>query len=284
MRQQFPEDFIPPVVTTIVLSIFGVLSGINLLAFIYAFFNRRYPPIKAKQINLVAFYFLASVIWCIGLLQVYGFFGFEGIWQYCVLWRIWLKDVFGLGMILGFINFRFYSLYVVFVCGRSFADAPKLLPAVCYVAPYLSLAMVSMLRSDNVIQEKPGHFCSLKEWYGIAFMLVVGLSLLLAFYQCYLLRNISRSFNEYKTQVIGLSMIIFTYAVNLAFMKRPLPYMLEVKVGMFIMNLLTATIYIWLMIGSPIIGSLFYRQSYLEKFVSNLMADNAGVLSAKAVM
>ncbi|RKP24262.1 hypothetical protein SYNPS1DRAFT_23639 [Syncephalis pseudoplumigaleata] len=280
MRVIYPEDHIPQAVSITIFALFGLTSFVCILALGYAFVNRRYPPIKARHLNLTAVYYFGAIAWCIGSLYSRGFFGFDGIWSYCIVWRCVFKDTLGLGLIIGTVNYRFYILYVVLVCGRSFTDAPKLLPIVCYCVPYLALCLVGLLQPSLAETAKmAGHYCELSTWYEIVCTIIIGSSLMVALYMCYLLRNIRRSFNQHSHHVYGLALAFIDYIMNVTLSLPPITYRLEAKVCLFLLNMLTVHIYFWLLIGGAVKGCLFHREAYLQQFINDLMSDNTNALS-----
>jgi uncharacterized membrane protein YqjE len=62
MRAKYPEDKIPFAVRIAAFALFGLTSLASLLALIYAVINRRYPPLKARHINLVILYYIGKCI------------------------------------------------------------------------------------------------------------------------------------------------------------------------------------------------------------------------------
>ncbi|KAI8049897.1 hypothetical protein BDF22DRAFT_657441 [Syncephalis plumigaleata] len=225
-------------------------------------------------------YYIGSIFWCLGNLQVGGFFGFDGIWSYCIFWRNWVRDVFGLSVLIGVVNYRCYILYVVLVCGRSFADAPKVMPIVCYFIPYVALPLVALLQPDIVLlAPKDGYVCASYSWFKRAFGFIVLSSIILACYLSYLVRNIRQAFNQHRLHVYGLALILIDYVVTNVLRHGSLEFHLTSKLVVFFFNLITVNVYFWHLIGGAIRGCLFHREAYLQQFVNDLMSENTGAQS-----
>ncbi|RKP04647.1 hypothetical protein THASP1DRAFT_26760, partial [Thamnocephalis sphaerospora] len=271
---RYDDEPLPDALRQVVLALTGLTFGLGALALLCACWYHRFPPLKAKHLPLVSAYYVGAFLWYFGHLQTQGIFGYGGIWQYCQLWGIWIQYVFGVMLTLGIFNYRLYALYIVFVCGRSFAEAPKLLLVICYFIPIIAIALVGVVESEISLALDDNGSCQFTLWYKIALLAVLSAAQVVGAYLSYLVRNIRRSFNEYHEQRIGLAVAFTCITLNGVMILGQFNYLLYGKLIMLFANLAAANVYFWLVLGPPLYGCLFHRKRCLRNFIANLELDS----------
>ncbi|KAI9228373.1 MAG: hypothetical protein DHS80DRAFT_23369 [Piptocephalis tieghemiana] len=258
----------------IILSFSAALYVIGFVAVAYALKNRHYPPLKAKRLPLLSLSLVASMLWWVGYLHSSNFFPYEGIWQLCGFWSVWVHFVLGIMLLLGLFNYRLYSLYQVFIRHRAISDTPLILPMLVYGIPSIAVGVVSSIFPDHTVwyEESVGQ-CRIGLLFKAILYSLVLLSLLTLGYLTFALRRVRRSFNEFSELRAGFIMALLTILINAAIVMSHASYTLVGKYIMTGMNLLASNFYFWLVLFRPLYGCIFHREEYLRRFVLALEED-----------
>jgi hypothetical protein len=99
----------------VVLAIGITVFLLGYLAIGFAFLNREFAPLKAKQLPVLLLALISATCWWMGTLQALGVIQQTGIFRYCLLWGVWLQTVLGVQLHLTIYTFRILRLYYILV-------------------------------------------------------------------------------------------------------------------------------------------------------------------------
>nr|ADE77297.1 unknown [Picea sitchensis] len=83
--------------------------------------NRKYRPIKSKNVNLTVLSSLGGLIWVGSTIVVNGHWRRDrnSIWASCSLWTFWLQTCFGFCLWLNCMNVHLLVLYYIFILKKA---------------------------------------------------------------------------------------------------------------------------------------------------------------------
>ncbi|KAL2918930.1 hypothetical protein HK105_201764 [Polyrhizophydium stewartii] len=94
----------------------ALLVVVDAAALITALVCMDYPPLRARQLPLVALTFVAGVCWTVGAMQVHNMFDpATAVFRACAVWSVLLQVALGLQLVLSSIALRLYRLFRIFV-------------------------------------------------------------------------------------------------------------------------------------------------------------------------
>ncbi|KND02031.1 uncharacterized protein SPPG_02534 [Spizellomyces punctatus DAOM BR117] len=256
---------------------------IDVIAVVYAIINYRYPPLKAKQVHLIAVALVASILWWIGNLQATGALGHVGIFRICLLWGVWVQAIFGVQLLLTVLVYRLYKLHRILIQEKPARGWQFWTTVLIFwlPMPIIGLAAHVLGEQRTIYYHAENDWCQWAPIYKYAMLPlpIVGLSFLL--WLNIALRNTRKSFNEYREQRIGfiVSLIVlvsYTLVDGVFVVANKLVWARVLQASLV---LLAGNIYFWVMLGGPLFGFTFAREAYLEKFRKGLTLSALNKLS-----
>ncbi|KAJ1644298.1 hypothetical protein LPJ64_004021 [Coemansia asiatica] len=243
---------------------------------IYAWVNRNYRPIRAKNLLWTTSIHLVSVIWFLGNIVANGHVRIVGAFAHCKFWILWLR-IFFCFLFASMIVVRFYALDSVFNQNRPFSKRANLIAAACVVFPNVIFCLVVQLVSAEKTVSQSTNFavCDVSMRLRIAAIVYQWMVWLGAVILTFRLRNIQSSFNEFYESlaifIIATLMVIETSITNFVFKYYPLmkkPRMEKTLVDIFATNII-----IWLIMAQPVYNCLFNRRKYENEWLEKLTKD-----------
>ncbi|KAJ1937934.1 hypothetical protein EC988_007739, partial [Linderina pennispora] len=254
----------------------GLLYAITAGILVYCWLNRRYQPIRAKNLPLTTLMFLCGVMWFIGDIPANGHVHAVGAWANCKLWHLWIRLMFGY-MFSCCVLIRAYALHRVFVKHCRFSGWSMVVPILLAVGALAIYCLAGQLNKDSAtiryIAELEMckytlvfHICSL--------VLLWVIWLLIALYMV-LIRNIQSSFNERResliTFLITMVSLLQTTLVSLLHPHSMLTY--GVRLSSTWIDFINGNLTIWIIIIYPVYQSIFHRATYQRQWLTKLEND-----------
>ncbi|KAJ1929998.1 hypothetical protein FBU59_006997, partial [Linderina macrospora] len=201
--------------------------GVTLLLFVYAFFNRKYPPIRAKNILLTGLAVFAGIMEFVGDIATNGHVELVGVWSNCKVWCLWFR-VFFAYIFTAAIGIRTYALYRVFVQHRPYSGLGFYAPIIGIFSMLLAFCLTTQFVSDEkTVKYVPElEMCTYVWAFRGACLGLLWLAWLVVFYFVFKIRNITSSFNERIESIIccllAFTLVLFTTLMHTLHPEYPL--------------------------------------------------------------
>ncbi|RKP07137.1 hypothetical protein THASP1DRAFT_31048 [Thamnocephalis sphaerospora] len=269
-----------PTARRIVLGACVGLFALKALAFGYAYHHRNYPPIKVKHITVMGISLLGSFFWWIGMMQANGFVGFDGIWRVCVFW-IWVQYCFGVVLCLAVLVFRLFTMEHVFVKQRPMSERPMLIPLLLYLVPVMLIGVTATaVPQYTSFYNLESRSCSFHMTFKIICFVFWGVVVGVFGYYTWALRNIRRSFNEFKELRVGFIVAFFITLLNLVLHLHSYYVQAWGLYAMVSANVFAYNIFFWTVLARPLYGHVFRREACMLEFIAALTRDNTDTTEA----
>ncbi|KAI9596205.1 hypothetical protein BDF19DRAFT_412797 [Syncephalis fuscata] len=268
---------ISPTERALVIAVSIGIFTVDFVAFSYIWYFRTYPPLKAKHIPLMGLCLLSSFLWWLGTMHANGLFGFQGVWSICSVWMasaiVWLQFCFGVMLLMAILIYRLYTLRNIFTGQRITSNRPSLAPILFYLIPVMSMGVVASVFPEISVAISDKGSCRFNTLYKAVCFSWVGLAAILLCYLSWSLRNIRKTFNEFKELRAGCMATISCLIWNAAILM--LRYHTETW-GFYlvlVMDIVTFNFFYWLVLAKPFYGHVFNREECLDKFLMGLVHD-----------
>ncbi|KAJ1744050.1 hypothetical protein LPJ78_004642 [Coemansia sp. RSA 989] len=255
------------------------LFGLTAIMLTYAWCNYNYRPIRAKNLTWTTLIYFSTVLWFVGDLVTNNHVRLVGVWSECKLWILWFR-VFFVYVFASMTIVRFYALDRVFNQKKPFTKRSSFIAGLIVISFNVTYALINQLISDRLTLEYDStlELCNITMPFRISALTIqwimwAGCSVLM-----FRLRNIQSSFNEFRESILIFLVIIAllteTTVTNLHF-----KYYIFVKwrrIEKTCVDVVAATLVIWIFIGYPVYMSIFHRKQYEQKWLEKLAQDAPG--------
>ncbi|KAJ1832857.1 hypothetical protein IWW55_005753 [Coemansia sp. RSA 2706] len=251
---------------------------INTLLFLYVLWHREYPPLRAKNIKLIAILYLSMVFWYLGTIgtnfNLKGHLDFSGS---CLLFSLWFRIVFGIFMFICVHVFRLYIYIRIFKQVRKVTYRQYLVGAIVFVAVVTGYGVtLSVLRRQLTVRFVPllGTCVYGTVFAELSFALVwVGWALILVV--TFIARDINTSFKEYREMllIVLLSSISISYETVVHHVVREYTVHQWSRVSSTLFEFLTSQSSLFILLGVPVYNCMFHRDEFRRKFFEKMKAD-----------
>ncbi|KAJ1723794.1 hypothetical protein LPJ53_001911 [Coemansia erecta] len=282
------EDvFLPP--TTAETVIFFVSLAVNLTSFFpiaYAIWFREFPPMRAQHVGITVTVGIGGIIFNISNNLVQGMAKYQGVLGVCDFWGAWVIFTFGLGMFLSSLNMRLVLFYRVFVTGNTLTRTNSKLfnffrrfwPFFAFWAPTLiSSIVITALKGPRgawLLEDHGLRACTFSDGYlywiyaYFAAMIVISWILYLR------MRKVAQAFNGFRMAIWTL--IIFSLTLLISMIINIIKGSNESwgRIAIAVSNMVLINGYIWLILGPPVIGHIFWREQTMRHFMNTLHKDS----------
>ncbi|KAJ2855801.1 hypothetical protein J3B02_001974 [Coemansia erecta] len=243
---------------------------------IYAWFNRNYRPIRAKNLLWTTSIHIAGILWFLGDIVANGHVRIVGAFAHCKFWILWFR-IFFCYLFASMIIVRFYALDRVFNQNKPFRKRANLIAAVVVVVFNVIFGLVVQFVSaeKTIAQSISFAVCDVNMnlrigAIAVQWVLWLGVAVLV-----FRLRNIQSSFNEFHESlaifIIAILTLIETSITNFVFKYYPL--MKKHRMEKTLVDILAANIMIWLIIAQPVYNCIFNRRKYEAEWLGKLRKD-----------
>ncbi|KAJ2709436.1 hypothetical protein H4R19_004252, partial [Coemansia spiralis] len=272
---------------TIALCVCGGVYGLTLIMLVYAWCNYNYRPIRAKNLTWTTLIYLSAVLWFIGNVATNNHVPLVGVWSKCKVWIIWFRVCFTF-VFVSMTIVRFYALDSVFNQKKPFTAWSG---AIAFATVFLlnaTYCLASHLISDSLTVQYVSsvEVCFISTAFRIASITFQWIEWLLCGYLVFRLRNIQSTFNEFYESIaiflVIIALLIETTVLNFHFQHYTLH--LAQRIEKTFVDALATNIVVWLIIGYPVVMSIFRRHGFEQEWVDKLPKDgpcNADAFKAK---
>ncbi|KAI9502132.1 hypothetical protein GGI25_003568 [Coemansia spiralis] len=261
-----------------VVIVFSVLLLFGLFANIYVWCNRRYAPLKAKNIPLMTGIYLHSVFFFFGDLTLCGLVHIRGpFFGNCVLMLIWFRSMLGNFSLGALLTIRSFKLYRVFCINKPMYGYKRCIPYIIFVFIIIFIGTVSTAipRSMTVDYLEGVEFCIFNQHLVTTYCVLLWFVWAVYMLMVWLLRNVRSSFNEFREMAASLALLIICTICNQAMLYRipRLPTKFHWRVLLLVIDQITANYIWWLIMFKPIVNCMFRHDKYLTYWKQKMIAD-----------
>ncbi|KAJ2452139.1 hypothetical protein EV183_003121 [Coemansia sp. RSA 2336] len=256
----------------------AVLMFVNTLLFVYVLWNRDYPPLRAKNIKLIAILYLSMLIWYLGTIgtnfNLYNYFNFKST---CILFGLWFRILLGVFMFIHVHVFRLYVYIRIFIRLRRVDYRQYAIALFSYIVIICSVGIpLSILRNKLTVQ----YITQLETCiYGdvfieVSFVIVwVGWATTLVF--TFLARKINSSFKEYREMllIVFLASIAITYMTVVHHIWRAYTLHQWSRVTTTYAEYIASQSSLFILLSVPAYNCMFHREEYRRKFFDKMRSD-----------
>ncbi|ORX69404.1 hypothetical protein DL89DRAFT_267638 [Linderina pennispora] len=250
--------------------------GFTFLVLVYAFVNRNYAPIRAKNLMLTALVFVGAVLWFVGDIATNGHVELIGVWSRCKVWCLWFRVFFAYTFSAA-VGIRAYGLYCVFVLHRPYRGIGFYAPIVGLFVMLLIFCVTSQLISDEktVMYVPELEMCTYVWGFRGACLGLLWLIWLFVFYFVFKIRNIHSSFNERWESIIcctlALGIDLFTTLMHT--INPHYPLIMRYRVANTFFDFCMGNLVTLVMVFYPVVQCIFNREGYKREWMAKLQAD-----------
>ncbi|KAJ3307140.1 hypothetical protein HDV03_002651 [Kappamyces sp. JEL0829] len=250
------------------------------MAVALAVYARSWPPFKAKQVDAILLFCIASFFYTTGTLKAYNVIPPVGVFAVCRFWNTFACFALGSQLYFAVATFRFQRLYYIIVKMESPRKSRwfwivligSYFPAI--ILSLLPLGIDGLVTSEPIIipgHEAYGMTCScLSSVYMACAQTHIATQIVYILYLNQAVSKIKKSFNEFFEAQIYLGMAVIAFVVNLAILFTGLSWSV---LGGYLTSIVTAIVcsgVIWSVLGRPIYGYLVDRDGYLQQWKQGL--------------
>ncbi|KAJ1896743.1 hypothetical protein LPJ66_003805 [Kickxella alabastrina] len=262
----------------IMITIISVVYSFDFLAVLYMFWNRKYAPIKSKNITIMALIVAVSVVWFVGDLQTNGHIPVAGTHLVnCMAFGMWMRTIIGACGMLSLIAFRAHGLYRVFYLHKPYHGLGLYLPFIIYWVCALVVGLVSQLLKSSMTTEFIPNLdvCSFNQKFQIAIFTFLWVTVALMAAVHWRIRKIKSSFNESREMLVTCVIIsaILLYVTVMNYVRPRYPLDVRLRIINTCMDHFATNALWWQIMWAPLFKCMFDRQRYLDQWTYKLQND-----------
>ncbi|KAJ2778997.1 hypothetical protein H4R18_004271 [Coemansia javaensis] len=274
----------PSHLDTVTIAVCSALFGVTAAMLVYAWFNHKYRPIRAKNLTWTTLMYVSALLWFIGNIPANGHVDIARGWRFCKMWIVWFRVLFCF-VFASMTIVRFYALDHVFNQKKPFTTFNSILAFGIVVALNVTYCLVNQLISDNLtVGSFPAlQVCNVTQAFRISaltfqWVMWLGVGVLM-----FRLRNIQSSFNEFRESIavfaVIIALLIESTVVNVHY---PF-YILEQnkRIEKTVMDSAGSNLVIWIIIAYPVLMSIFRRREYERRWLDKLADDSRRIKFAR---
>ncbi|KAJ2494908.1 hypothetical protein IWW47_004349 [Coemansia sp. RSA 2052] len=261
------------IVTTI-----SVVYFVDLVAVLFMLWNRRYPPIKAKNPVLMAFLFLASALWFVGDVQMNGHVTLANTaLTSCRGLGFWVRILLGICGVCAVFALRSFALYHVFCLNMPYRGLRFYLPIGIYAACIITYGVVAVVLKPTatLYYVEALDLCTSAVPFKASVFTFVWITLAVVAFNYWRIRHIKSSFNESREMAAACFLILATmlFFTFVQFLHPRFPLSLAYRITSTVLSHLCTNAIWWGVMAVPLWNCLFRRQRYLDTWVDKLRMD-----------
>ncbi|KAI8321372.1 hypothetical protein GQ54DRAFT_298038 [Martensiomyces pterosporus] len=262
----------------ILISVCSALLFVDLVFLVYTFFQRKYLPLKSKNLPLMYWTYGSTVVWFIGDVYSYLTIAPKPSWIVCVITTAWLRMSLGGYLWMSLFQYRVYQFIVIFIWKRKLTGKYFWLPiAYIVLIPLIYGIVAAALPQDmglkyiaqlQMCKGSNGFF-----YFSISF---VFFQLLAFIFIIFMARNIHTCFNEYREIVICFIVATLALIAGIATFWVPLTPERIFILGALntVLPIFIAQVYFFVLLGRPVYHSIFDKEEYLRFFLARMRQYN----------
>ncbi|KAJ2115124.1 hypothetical protein IW146_002554 [Coemansia sp. RSA 922] len=250
----------------------------QLLAVLFMLWNRKYPPIKAKNPWMMLPIFVAYIFWFVGDLQINGHAPLKGTaLEKCKAFGVWLHLLLGIYPVSAFIGLRSYSLYQVFCRNLPFRGFQLYASVAFIVGSLLTFGIVTeaLPVSKTTLYLDGLDMCNFSSGFQAAIFAYVWVSWAAVAALNWRIRNIKSSFNESREITVACAIVfgVLTFVTTLSYVEPTYPLNLKWRILTTSLNHFSAIATWWLPMAVPLYKCLTNREEYQKQWMLKLRQD-----------
>ncbi|KAJ2879174.1 hypothetical protein IWW38_006168, partial [Coemansia aciculifera] len=264
-------------------SLAASLSSLFLIA--YAIWFRAYPPMRAQHVGISVSIGVGGIIFNVSNNLVQGMAKYDGVLSECKFWGAWVLMTCGIGVLLSSLNMRLVLFYRVFVSGNTCNNSDyRAINFVHRYWPLFAMWLPSVI-SSIVISALQGHrgawlledhglrACDFSVEYLYWIYAYFAAQIVLSWVMYLSMRKVAKAFNGFRMAIwtVAIFTAILLITIILNFVKGSnYPWG---RIVIAVCNMFLTNGYLWLILGVPAIGHLFWREQTMRNFMNSLHKD-----------
>ncbi|KAI8321373.1 hypothetical protein GQ54DRAFT_325070 [Martensiomyces pterosporus] len=262
----------------ILISVCTALLFKNFLFLLYTFFQRRYLPLKCKNLPLMYWTYFATVAWFIGNVYTNQTIAPKSSWFVCVVTYSWLKMSLGGYLWMSLFQFRVYQFIAIFIWKRRVQGKYLWYPVAYMVAIPLAYAIVAAALPQNIGLKyiPPLELCFGSKAYFYVAMALVFFQILAFIFIIFMARNIHTCFNEYTEILVCFFVALGALIGGIVTFWIPATPHRAFIFGTLntVLPIATAQVYFYVLLVRPVYHSVFDKEEYLKFFLARMRQYN----------
>ncbi|KAJ2716693.1 hypothetical protein H4R19_000499 [Coemansia spiralis] len=242
----------------------------------YAWRNRSYQPIRAKNLPQTTLMAVCGALWFVGNVAANGHVAAAGAWAQCRLWHVWIRVGFKY-LFFCSVLCRILALYWLFVRRKKFHGWSSFSPLAILAPCVVVYCLVGQLAAPaaTVRYDPATHLCLQARAYRFGGVGLLWAVWVLVIVFTWLSRDIQASFNEARESVLVAaallaSMLATTVSETIS---RPVAAHLAPRVAGTLIDAAAANCVVWIVLGYPVYQSLFNRKRYSANWRTQLVSE-----------
>ncbi|KAJ2705707.1 hypothetical protein FB645_002197 [Coemansia sp. IMI 203386] len=281
------DVFLPPTTTETV--VFYVSLVVNLTSFfpiLYAIWFRDFPPMRAQHVGITVAVGVGGIIFNISNNLVQGMAEYHGVLGLCDFWGAWVIFTFGLAVFTCSLNMRLILFYRVFVTGNTLKQTNnKVLNFFRRFWPFFALWSPSLVSSIVVtalkgprgawlLEDHGLRACTFSDGYLYWIYAFFAAMIILSWILYFRMRSVAQAFNGFRMAVWTLIIFSLTLIISMVINIIKGSNQSWGRIAIALSNMILINGYIWLILGPPVIGHLFWREQTMRHFMNTLHKDS----------
>ncbi|KAJ1938297.1 hypothetical protein GGF37_004864 [Kickxella alabastrina] len=262
----------------IMLIIISTVYSFDFLAVVYMVWNRKYAPIKSKNVIIMVLIMLVSAVWFVGDLQSNGHLPLAGTHLMdCKAFGLWMRVILGACGMCSLIALRAHGLYRVFYLYKSYNGLGLYMPFIIYWVCALIVGLISQFMKPEITTQyiELLDICDYNTSFQAVLYSFLWITLLIVIFAHWRIRKIKSSFNEGREMMVTCTImfIVLLYSTTMNYVLSKYPLNLSQRLTITYMNHFATNSLWWLIMGKPLFKCLFDRQRYLDQWIYKLRKD-----------
>ncbi|KAJ2306913.1 hypothetical protein IWW55_001225 [Coemansia sp. RSA 2706] len=250
--------------------------GLTFVLLVYAWCNRDYQPIRAKNLPQASVMFVSGVLWFVGDIAVNGHVDLAGGWAKCRLWALWIRLMFVL-LFSCCVFVRVYALYWLFVRRQQFRGWKPVVPYLIAMPCVFVFCLAGQLASPSVTMRLDGEMglCVYSRAFHISTLVLQWIMWALVMVFMWLIRNIQASFNEMHESLLIVLITLLSLVQNtvVGTVRAPIAAHSKGRNATTWVDFIDTNFTIWIILIWPVVQSIFNRSAYLALWRARLVDE-----------
>ncbi|KAI8320910.1 hypothetical protein GQ54DRAFT_199475 [Martensiomyces pterosporus] len=250
----------------------SAVHGLQLLALVYALWNRKYPPIRAKGIATMVLMYVAGVMWYVGDIATNEMVHpTNKFLSNCIIVTIWLRSILGQTMMFHVLALRCMSLYFKYKLKRRFKGLARNAASLILIAVPLSAGVIiTVLPTARTVSYVRGaQICNFHKQFKETVVILTWIALGTLVLGSIAIHRVPCIFGENREVQIACAALVSVIAFHTTlFYKKPLyPSSLAWRISAVSVDQVAILASWWAAMGVPLYHCLANRDEYLLEWL-----------------
>ncbi|KAJ1941974.1 hypothetical protein GGF37_003310 [Kickxella alabastrina] len=262
----------------IMLVVIATVYAMDAAAVIFMLWNRKYPPLKAKNPLHMTLIVVVSIIWFVGDLQGSGHLPLANTpLANCKVFGFWMRVLMGVCLQNSLIALRSYGLYRVFGRFLPYHSLGLYLPYALYCLILLTFGIVAQVLDPSISTYYIADLdlCVFHRGLLAAMFVLLWVTIVIGGIVHWHIRGIKSSFDESREMMIAYVIVIAAVTLSTALTYSTPLYHLNVRLRIIYtsLNHIAGNSLWWVIMAKPLYKCLFDRERYLKQWIGKLRDD-----------